>query len=161
MDNYLKTYQAMRRRLKAYQYVQWLIGWDQETEAPKGSVGYRTKQIQVLTEEFYQLVSDPAYMESIEKLYERLDTLEDHDLKVEIKHQFKELRIIKKVPKEEYIAYQVLISSASQIWASAKNKDDFELFAPTLEKIVEFNRKFVKYLETAEMKGYDILLDMY
>jgi carboxypeptidase Taq len=61
----------------------------------------------------------------------------------------------------EYIDYQVLASQGSHIWAEAKEKDKFELFRPTLEKIVEFNRKLVKYLETDELKGYDILLDFY
>ena len=35
------------------------------------------------------------------------------------------------------------------------------MFRPTLEKIVDFNKKLVKYLETDDLKGYDVLLDMY
>jgi carboxypeptidase Taq len=39
--------------------------------------------------------------------------------------------------------------------------NDFLAFQPTLEKIVEYLRKFVKYFETDTLKGYDVLLDMY
>lgn len=160
MNQFIETYKDFRKKLKAYEYVMWLISWDQETEAPKASVEYRSKQFQVLTEEAYKLESDPKFIEAIEKLYENLDLL-DPDLKVEIRKANKGLRIVKKVPKDEYIDYQVLVQSGSHIWAQAKEKDDFEMFSPTLEKIVTFNRKLVKYLETPEMKGYDILLDMY
>lgn len=160
MQAYIKTYEDMRRRLKAYGYYAWLVGWDQETEAPKGSIEYRTKQVGVMAEEVYKLQSDPDYIEAIEKLYEHQDQL-DADFKAEIRQIFKDLRIIKKVPKDEYIAFQVLVSQSTHVWAEAKHNDDFSLFLPTLEKVVEFNRKLVKYLETPELKGYDILLDMF
>ncbi len=161
MDKYIEIYKEIRKKLKAYEYVIWLISWDQETEAPNASVEYRSKQFQVLAEEAYKLESDPQFVEAIEKLYENLDQLEDEDFKVEIKKANKGLRIVKKVPKDELIAYQVLAQSGSHIWAQAKEKDDFEMFAPTLEKIVAFNKKLVKYLETPELNGYDILLDLY
>jgi carboxypeptidase Taq len=161
MEKYLNTYLETRKKLKAYQYFGWLMGWDQETEAPELSVHYRTKQYQVLAEDMYKIQSNPEFVESIEKLYENLESLEDIDFRVEIRHAYKQLRIIKLVPKNELIEYQVLTSQASQIWAKSKNENNFEMFQPTLEKIVLFNKKLVKYLETKELKGYDILLDMY
>jgi carboxypeptidase Taq len=100
-------------------------------------------------------------MDAIEKLYENMDQLEDHDFKVEIKNAYKDLRMIKKVPKDEYLAYGLLTQEGPHIWAEAKDKNDFEMYRPTLEKIVAFNQKLVKYLETDELKGYDVLLDMY
>ncbi|MDX9691892.1 MAG: carboxypeptidase M32 [Acholeplasmataceae bacterium] len=161
MENFIKIYTETRKKLKAYGYAMWLMGWDQETEAPKGSVEYFSKQFQVLAEETYGIQSNPEYVNAIEKLYENLHLLEDPDFKVEIQNAYKGLRMIKKVPKDELIDYEVLTANGSHIWAKAKEEDNFELFAPTLEKIVAFNRKLVKYLETDEMKGYDILLDMY
>jgi len=161
MENYLNIYKETRKKIKAYSYFGWLMSWDQETEAPEGSMSYRSKQYQVLAEDMYQIQSNPSYVEAIEKLHENLNLLEDPDFKVEIKNAFKDLRIIKKVPKDELIAYRVLTSQASQLWAKAKQDDNFEAFEPTLEKIVDFNKKLVKYLETDELKGYDILLDMY
>ena len=160
MNTYLNTYLETRKKLKAYEYFTWLSSWDAETEAPKGSIDYRSKQLEVMTNEIYAIESDPKYIEAIEKLYDQKDSLE-HDLKVEISKQFKELRMIKKVPKEEYIAYQVLMSKSIHIWAEAKNSNDFKSYMPTLKEIVNYQRKLVKYLEEPELKGYDILLDMY
>ncbi|MDY0074631.1 MAG: carboxypeptidase M32 [Acholeplasmataceae bacterium] len=161
MEKFVNIYESYRKKLKAYGYFGWLMSWDQETEAPDQSVNYRTKQYQVMAEEMYKIESAPEYLDAIDQLYAHLDQLEDPDFKREIKLIYKEARIIKCVPKDELIAYQVLASQASHTWAKAKNANDFAMFQPTLEKIVDFNRKLVKYLETDELKGYDILLDQY
>lgn len=160
MEKYLQTYLDTRRKIIAYNYMGFLFSWDQETEAPSASHEFRSEQFQVIVEEAYKLSSDPAYMEAIEKLYENLNLLE-HDLQVEIKKQYKDLRWVKKIPKDEFIDYQVLTQNGSNVWQVAKMNNDFLAFQPTLEKIVEYLRKFVKYFETDTLKGYDVLLDMY
>ena len=66
-----------------------------------------------------------------------------------------------KLPKDKYIDYQVLLSKTSKVWADARKNNDFESFLPSLEKIIEFNKLMVKTFETDELKGYDVLLDMY
>ena len=139
MEKYLELYLKTRKRLKAFQYAKWLIEWDQETIAPKDASAYRSEQVGVLTEEMYTISADPKYIEAIEYLHDHRTQL-DMDLQAEIKKQYKELRIIKCVPKQEYIDYQILLSQSAQIWSEAKQKNDFEMFAPTLEKIIVFNR---------------------
>lgn len=159
MENYIKIYESYRKKLKAYNYFGWLMSWDQETEAPDLSIEYRTKQFEVMAEEMYKIESAPEYLDAIDQLYAHLDELTDPDLKTEIKRMYKQIRVIKLVPKDELIAHQVLVSQASHIWAKAKNENNFEMFRPTLEKIITYDQKLVKYLETPELKGYDILLD--
>jgi carboxypeptidase Taq len=160
MKQHLKVYLETRKRLKAYSYLMWLMSWDAETEAPKGSIEYRAKQTEVMSNEIYAIEADPKYMEAIEYLYAHLNEL-DQDLATEMKHQKKSLRWIQKVPKEDYIQYQVLMSKSSHIWAEARANNDFKAFAPTLKEIVAYNRKFIQYLEDDALKGYDVLLDMY
>lgn len=161
MEKYIKTYKAQLQKLKAYEYAIWLMGWDKETETPIEGYAYADQQFGVLAEAAYNLESDPAYVEAIEYLFAHIDELEDPDFKVEIRHAKKGLRIVQNVPKDEYLAYQMLVQSSLPIWVNAKKHNDFESFAPTLEKVVDFNRKLVKYLETDELKGYDVLLDFY
>ena len=161
MEQYIKTYKEQLQKIKAYEYAIWLMGWDKETETPVKGYAYADKQFGVLAEAAYNLESDPAFIEAIEYLYDHVDALEDPDFKVEIKKAKKGLRIVQKVPKDEYLGYQMLIQSSMPVWVQAKKNNDFESFAPTLEKIVAFQRKLVKYLETDELKGYDVLLDFY
>ncbi|VEU82031.1 carboxypeptidase M32 [Acholeplasma hippikon] len=160
MQSYIDTYKNMRKRLKAYEYAMWVLSWDLETETPEGALDYRSEQVEVLTTELYALQTDSAYLEAIDKLYATRNSL-DELLRREIEKIVKDMRLIKKMPKDEYIQYQVLMSKSSSIWAEAKAKNDFNLFLPTLEKIIDFTRKTTKYLQTPELKGYDVLLDMY
>lgn len=161
MDQNIAIYQETVKKIKAYNYMLWLMSWDRETEAPKASLAYSAKQFAVIQEDLYQIESNSKYVKAIETLYANLNQLSDEDFKVEIKKAYKNLRIVKHVPKSEYLAYGRLTQEAPHIWADAREKNDFELFSPTLEEIVEFNKKLVKYLETEELKGYDVLLDMY
>ncbi len=160
MEKQIEIFKEYRKKILGLKYFEWLMSWDQETEAPSKSIDYASKQYEVLADYIYSLNSAAEFIDAIEFLHDNLDKL-DETLKMEIKQQFKQLRVVKKVPKAELIEYQVLLTGSSHIWAKAKRSNDFELFAPTLEKVVAFNRKLVKYLETDEMKGYDILLDMY
>ncbi|QWB96461.1 carboxypeptidase M32 [Mycoplasmatota bacterium] len=161
MKEYISKYKDTRKKILSYEYFLWLYEWDYATEAPKESNQYSENQFEILYEEAYKLESDEKYIEAIEKLYENIDQLEDEDFKVEIKRVHKGLRMIKKVPKDEYLAYGLLLQQAMPVWVEAKTKNDFSIYAPTLKKIIDANRKLVKYLETDDLKGYDVLLDMY
>jgi carboxypeptidase Taq len=160
MQTYIDTYKNMRKRLNAYGYAMWLLSWDLETDHPAGGLDYRADQIEVLSNEIYALETDKKYLKAIDYLYENLDQLDDL-LRREIKKIEKEMRLIKKMPKQEYIEYQVLLSKSTTLWAKARDNDDIERFLPVLEKIVAYQRKIVRYLQTPEIKGYDVLLDLY
>jgi carboxypeptidase Taq len=160
MQTYIDTYKNMRKRLNAYGYAMWLLSWDLETDHPAGGLDYRADQIEVLSNEIYALETDKKYLKAIDYLYENLDQLDDL-LRREIKKIEKEMRLIKKMPKQEYIEYQVLLSKSTTLWAKARDNDDLERFLPVLEKIVAYQRKIVRYLQTPEIKGYDVLLDLY
>ena len=161
MNEYINIYQEVSKKIRAYGYFIWLYSWDQETEAPKEAAVFGDKQFAILYEEAYKLESDPKYVEAIEYLFDHLNELEDEDFKVEIKKAYKNLRLIKNMPKEEYLAYGLLVQQGPAIWKEAKEKNDYSLYAPTLAKIIEYNKKIAKYLATDEIKGYDVLLDLY
>lgn len=151
-------YESYKKKINAYTYALWLLSWDQETEAPKKSLQYRLKQMDVLYSARYELVMSEERINAINALAQ-----EEHDqtFKREIELEKKAIDQLLKIPKEEYLAYQLLTSESNVVWSEAKRKNDFNLFAPTLEKIIAYNKKVIKYLETDELKGYDVLLDMY
>ncbi len=160
MEKHMTTYKETQKTIRAYKYALWLISWDQETEMPKKALDYRTEQIAVLTERLYEVESNPDYIQAVEKLYEQIDKL-DESFAIEIKKMNKSLEIIRKVPKKELLDYQILQAVSASHWAHAKETNDFSVFQRSLEKIVDFNRKLTEYLKTDELKGYDVLLDMY
>ena len=156
----IKTYVDYRTKMQALGYASYIISWDSETEAPVGCLEERSKQVGVLSEMSYLLERSNEYIETVKKLYENLDSLEDV-LKVEIKKVYKDLMNSLKVSMEELVEYSILISKAQSIWADAKVNNDYKKFEPILDEIIKFNKRYVKYLETDNLKGYNVLLDMY
>ena len=68
------------------------------------------------------------------------------------------------IPADEYQQYSELVSNSKSIWEKAKKNHDFEQFAPTLEEVIGFKKKFADY--TIKAKGgfssrYDKLLNDY
>ena len=153
-------YKSYRDQMKAINYALYLISWDAETEAPSNSVEERSKQIGILSEMSYKLERNEEYIAIVKTLYEEKDCL-DELLKIEIKKVYKQLMQSLKIPMNELVDYSILLSKSHPIWVEAKLNSDFNLFKDTLKEIIEFNKRMVKYLETDNLKGYDVLLDEY
>lgn len=158
MEKLIEKYQQIRKKIKAYQFAMTLIHWDSATEAPKGCFEERGKNIGVLSEEAYKLSTSTDYIEVVEALYANRELLNDI-LHHEIIEAQKALDRMRKIPQEEFVAFRVLQASSQETWVKAKHAKDFSLFAPTLEKILAYSRKYVTYVQTDTLQGYDVLLD--
>ena len=160
MQKELDFYLQHRKKLIAMRYVDFVIGWDMQTDAAENSILANSEQAAVISEMSYNLTTDPEYERSVGVLFKHRDEL-DEVLRHEIEVVYKDIQDTKKIPLEEYVAYSELTSQAYPIYVRAKNENNFELFRPYLEKIVEFCRKQTVWLQTSKVKGYDVLLDMY
>lgn len=160
MKELIEKYKVFRTKLKAYNYVQFVVGWDSETVAPVGCFNERANQMGVISEESYKLSTSPEYMGIVEELFgmkEKLPAV----LRQEIIEVFKDINKLKKIPMDEYIEFVILLNKSHQVWVEAKTKNNWDLFEPVLDKIITFERKYIKYLETDKLKGYNVLLDDY
>ena len=70
------------------------------------------------------------------------------------------LKYYQKLPPEFIEEFTKVTSEAHVAWKNAKEQDNFSIFAPFLEKIVELTRKKAEYLGY-EKHPYDALLDEY
>jgi carboxypeptidase Taq len=160
LESNLEIFNSFQKKIKAYNYVLALSGWDYETEEPKNDYEQRIEKISIIYEAYENLKQDSDYKNSIKELYaNRLELNEIDKRRVEV--VFKDLRVTELIPTVELLAYNTLLNQSHPIWVEAREKNDFSLFAPYLEKIVAFNQKMIKLLETDDLKGYDVLLDMY
>ena len=160
MKKELEFYLQHRKKLLAMNYVNFVISWDTQTDAAENSILADSEQQVVLAEMNYKLATDAEYERSVGVLYDNRAKL-DAALAHEIEVVYKDIADTKKIPIEEYTAYSELSSKAYPIYVRAKNENNFELFRPYLEKIVEYCRKQTMWLATDTVKGYDVLLDMY
>ena len=132
---------------------------DASTAAPKGSFTGRGQALGVMSQIMYDLIADPQNGEMLSALEADRDSLDIQTFR-EVEVARKEYDQLHRIPAEEYVQYSVLLNDAQSVWEKAKNENDFASFAPYLEKIISYNRKFAGYYN-AEMQPYDALLNEY
>lgn len=156
----LEFYLNHRKKIVAMNYVWFVSSWDMQTEAAQGSVETNSEQLAVLAERSYELTSDEQYAQAVQTLFCGRENLEE-TLRHEIEVVQKDIEQTRKIPKQQYADFSALTAKAYTVYVQAKTENNFELFRPYLEKIVEYNRNLTKWLETDELKGYDVLLDRF
>lgn len=143
----------------AYSHAMGVLSLDAATAAPLGSAEGRGRTMAVLSNVIYELAASNHTRELLAYLTDHAQELDArHRRQVELRK--KGCEQLNRIPQEEYVAYNVLLNKAEGIWRVAKQNNDFASFAPTLEEIVAFNRKFAGYY-APEKLPYDALLNEY
>ena len=145
--------------MAAYNHALGVLFHDGSTVAPKESWAGRGQTMGVMSQIIYDLETKPENGELLTYLEahsEELSPMERRQVEV-MRKSYDQMH---KVPAQEYVEYSVLVNEAENVWEKAKNENDFAAFAPYLEKIVSFNRKFAGYYHP-EMAPYDALLNEY
>ena len=143
MDS-VKRLEEHFRKCKAYRYALSLLPYDGETEGPKKAVDERADAMGVLGLDYFLYTTSKEYEDIIivlEKDYAKL-TPEYQRI---VKLARKQIDLSKKIPPQEYEEYTILCSKSNEVWKVAKEKNDFKMVEPYLEKIVAFNQKFATY----------------
>ncbi len=157
LEQALTAMDKFQQTKAAYDHALGVLSLDATTTAPSDSGEGRSKTMAVMSGITYALESDPEnalWLAFLEAHAEELTPMQKRQAEM-IRKNYDQ---INKVPAEEYVEYSVLLNDAQNIWEKAKNADDFEMFAPYLERIVAFNRKFAGYYNP-EMLPYDALLN--
>ncbi len=152
----LKKLQA---KMAAFDHAQSLIYYDGVTTAPKKTAPNRAQTLTVLSEESYRLATGPETTALLEFLDARKDELPEAEQRM-VHLLYKDIRNMRKVPMDEWVAYQGLLVEADDVWHTAKETSDFALFEPYLEKIFETNRRFAHYM-APDKDPYDFWLNEY
>lgn len=155
----LSCLRKLEQTLAAYDHVTGVLYLDATTAAPSDTWEGRGKTMEVMSQVTYDLLANPENGELLSYLEEHSGEL-DAQARRETEVVRKNYDQIHRIPAEEYVAYSVLINDAESVWHRAKLADDFDAFAPYLEKITECNRKFAGYYHQ-EMQPYDALLNEY
>ena len=148
-----------QQTMAAYNHALGVLYHDGSTAAPKDSWQGRSQTMGIMSEITYELSTKPEIAEMLvylESHVEALTPMQRRQVEV-LRKGYDQMH---KIPAEEYVAYSVLVNDAENIWAKAKNENDFAAFAPYLEKIVSYNRKFAGYYNP-EMAPSDALLNEY
>lgn len=159
LNHALEALASFERKKSAYDHAMGVLYLDATTVAPSDTWEGRSRTMEVLSEMQYSLETDPDllnWLEYLESNSERINPIEQRKVQI-IRKKYDQTH---KIPQEEYIAFSVLQNEAQSVWHKAKQTDDFASFAPYLEKIVWYNKRFAGYYN-AELPVYDALLNEY
>lgn len=162
MKNELRDYDRLQpylERAMAYKTALQLIEWDNETLAPEQAGAYTGKMQGALSEAYQELMTGEKFRQILKECRQEQDLNETEQAIV--REAEEELEKLSCIPSREYRAYQELVSESARVWAKAKEKKDFDAFAPILEQVISYQKKFASYQAKKGQKLYDVLLDSY
>lgn len=135
-----------------------IIDWDANTLAPEESSEYTAKAMGILSQEQFTSLINPKVKEIMEGLKE--EELSQTE-KAILRRLKKEYQKSEAVPANEMREFTELAARATNVWQKAKKEQNFSLYAPYLEKIVEYKKKFAGYSKKEGGSLYNVLLDGY
>ena len=155
--NYAK-YIAIMQKIADVQNASSLLNWDQETYMPPKGAAFRAQQLSTLAGIAHELATSTELGVLLTEL-SKDDSLAEKE-KRNIKKSLKNYNDNKKYTTEFVQDLSKTISEAFQAWQKAKEINDFSLYAPKLEKLVELKRKECELLGYTG-HPYDAMLDQY
>lgn len=155
MNKSYETLSALLEKTMALQTSLILFEWDNETLAPEEAGSYTSRVVGILSEEYYLAMTGEEMGEAIAACESDkcLSPIEQAIVR-EAKEAREELVC---VPAKEYRENAELVAESARIWSKAKKDGNFDDFAPTLEKVIGFKKKFASYRK-GDRKLYDVML---
>ncbi len=156
-----KRLEQFKSYLRDVEYLNSAIGalyWDSRVNIPRKGVEYRGEVLGYLSGELYKKQTSGTMKGFIDAFSALTDA--DDVTKAMADRAKREYDRSMKIPEDRYRAYVVAVSAAEAAWEEAKDKSDYALFRPHLDKLIGFNREFVEYWGF-EAGKYDKLLDYY
>ena len=145
------------RTLWALGHFSAVAGWDQRTYMPKDGAGARAEAFAKISSLSQKIFLEKEFVSLIKKAQE--ERLNDYEKGI-VRLLKRDLKIYQKLPPEFIEEFARVTSKAESVWEDAKRKNNFALFEPYLQKIIELSRKKAEYLGY-ERHPYDALLDEY
>ncbi|MCR5793932.1 MAG: carboxypeptidase M32 [Solobacterium sp.] len=152
----IEKYKDWIFRMSAYNMALSVIGIDKLTVAPAGGNAYRDERSAFLAGELFTISTDPQMAEILKEMKD--DTDIDPDDRRAAQLYYKEMTNRMCIPKDEFVAYNQLQNRSYDAWLEAKTKNDYSIFAPYLQQIIEGAKKIYGYRNSSE-DLYDLMLD--
>ncbi len=138
-----------------------LLGWDQETYMPASGGAGRAEQSSLLAAIVHERRTSPRVGELIAAC-EADDALmkPGSETAADVREMRHDYDKVTKIPSELVAEIAKVSSQSQEVWKKAREKDDFAMFAPWLERMFALSRRKA---ECYGVKGelYDALLDEY
>lgn len=150
-----------QKEFSTFSGISALLGWDQMTYMPKMGISERSEQSALISRIIHERVVSDRLWNNIEIL-----TKKENFSKLNYKDRLVVSRLKKDVEKarvvpSDFVERMTKITTISyQSWEEARGKNDFKVFSPNLEKIVELEKEYCGFFDIPGPR-YNTLLDDY
>lgn len=146
IKSYLQEYSYLRS-------IQALLHWDMETMMPKGAIEDRAGRLAYIQGKIHAHITAKKYQNLLKDLAgEKLKPLEKKLLK-ELQWDFNLYNVLPSKHVEELTHATTM---ATHAWAEARSKNDWKMYEPHLQKLINLKRNETRFYEAK--KPYDALI---
>ncbi len=146
------------RRIWAIGHASSVLGWDMEVNMPKEGIVERSVaegELAILSQEF---LLKPEFVELVNRA-DSTEGLNEYERGV-VRVLKRRIKIESSFPPEFVKELSETTSRATAVWKEAREKNDYDKFAPWLDKIMDLGKRAADYLGY-ERYPYDALLDLF
>lgn len=163
-DRLNQAYEKVENTLKemaVYENAVHVLNFDLETICPKAAMENQAETMAFLSNKAFILSKDPAFVEAAELLFAERAGLDNDFQKTLAESLHDNYLKIKNITPEMDKEFSVIMNNAYIDWLDAKEKSDFDRFAPSLEKVRDVQLKQIELREEKLPVAYDNLLNDY
>lgn len=157
LNKIVENFKEHQKKMHAFDHVTNLLTYDAATGMPSGASDTLSDTLAVMSGESYRLTVSEEYKEMLKALNENKEKL-DFQTRREVEELLYEQEKLEKVPEEEVVAQAKAQNEANHYWEIAKKKNDYDLFKPYLEKLIDFQKRYANYVNP-DGNVYDTLLN--
>ena len=160
MNQSFEKLQNQLEKAMALQTAMVLFEWDNETAAPKEAAERTAAVIGSLSRQYLDIMTGEKLKTALEECSGQMSEMTEVEQAI-VRETKEEVEKLERIPADEYRSFAELTARATGIWADAREKKDFSLFAPVLKEIVDYQKRFASYQAKEGQKLYDVMLDNY
>ena len=161
MEEKLKELKEIMGTLADLGHASALLSWDQEAYMPSGGVESRGRSLATLGKMAQEIGTDEKVgklIEALEPWAAEQDPDSDDARLIVVTRRAYDKAV--KVPPEMIAERAMLTSLANAAWREARQKSDYAIFEPHMEKIIDFVQRYADLFKPYD-HAYDVLLDDY
>lgn len=159
MNNAYKQLVEIFKNIKQLNNIVAILRWDSAVIMPRGSVDARSEQVACLTNAIHEALANEKVAELIHQV--QVEDLTDWD-QANYKLMKKTYKNNTSISADLARALVMATSKSEMIWRTAKNENNYKLFAPYLKEVLNLTKQAASFRAQAfNLPVYDSLLDSY
>jgi carboxypeptidase Taq len=134
-----------------------VLGWDQQVMMPEGGTPARAKQLSALSTVTHDLITADEFEAALQASEDIVDEL-DEGQRASVREIRRSYDRTANVPSDLVQELSETTTENQQIWQDAKAEDDFETFAPRLEKLKDLSNRRANHI-SPDQPTYEVLYE--